>query len=84
MQLAERILFKEEPDHTGFLVRLDDCGSVILNRTSVFLLKQLLNGVPEEKLEDALQAGCSTPLPPQAKQEIKNFLQNLKDKGYIQ
>lgn len=84
MQLIERILFKEEPDNTGFLFKLDDYGSVILNRTSVFLLKQLLSGVPEENLADALQACCSSPLPPQAKQEISDFVQNLKNQGYIQ
>ncbi len=84
MKLAERILFREEADHTGFLFQLDDCGSVILNRTGVFLLKQLLSGVPEEKLYAVLQNACSTPLPPSAQQEICDFLNNIKSKGFVQ
>ena len=84
MKLAERILFREEPDHTGFLFQLDDCGSVILNRTGVFLLKKLLAGVPEEKLLDSLQDACATPLPPSAEREVRDFLNNIKSKGYLQ
>ena len=84
MKLAERILFYEEPDHTGFLFHLDDCGSVILNRTGVFLLKHLLAGVPEEKLPHVLQEACAAPLPPSALQEIRDFLNNIKSKGFVQ
>lgn len=84
MKLAETILFREEQDHTGFLFNMNDCGSVILNRTGVFLLKQLLAGVPENQLEEALQKACTASLPPSAKQEIRDFLTNIKSKGYLQ
>lgn len=84
MNLSEHVFFREEPDHTGFLFHLDDCGSVILNRTGVFLLKQLLAGVPEDDLLAALQNACASPLPPSAQQEVRDFLDNIKNKGFLQ
>ena len=64
------VMFREEPDRTGFLFDMDSGASVVLNRTG-------------GELPGRLAEACGGALPPSAAAETEAFLNSLRQGGWI-
>jgi len=83
MKVHPLAVHQEEFDKSAVLFRPDTGESFMLNPTGSFLWKELAQGKSETEAFESLKNACGNELPPEAEQDVRSFVQELKTRGYI-
>jgi len=82
MKLNPLVVFQQEFDGSAVLFRADNGESFMLNETAAFLWKAFADGKSEAEALTLLREACGG-LPPEAEQELRQYLAELKTCGYL-
>ncbi len=77
------IIFRAEFDDNAILFNPDNGDVFSLNPTGRIIWQALEQGDDEPAIMKKLAAACRDPLPPEAENDLREFIDSLKVKGFI-
>ena len=84
MKLNPMLLVAEEFDHTGILYNPDSSETFALNRTALFLYRQIEAGYTVEELSEQLaHISANTPDQEKINSDIQKFLSEMERRGWL-
>ena len=76
-------VFRQEMDDNAILFNPESGEIFALNPTGRVIWQALAEGLDRDAVLDKLAEKCRTPLPPEAAQDLDEFLAALKRKGFL-